>query len=128
MNPSPTGSITDGRSSPQRISQYLSRISGPLLDRIDLQVDVPAMPISALTQPRKVEGLSSNDALKLIVQAQAIQRKRQNCLNAELSVNKPTLCALGDGERQFLERTLTQLQLSARSYHRVLKGLARSLI
>ncbi len=127
MNPSPTGSLTDGRSSPQRISQYLSRISGPLLDRIDLQVDVPAMPISALTQPRKVEGLSSNDAIKLVVQAQAIQRKRQNCLNAELSVNKlDTFCALGDGERQFLERTLTQLQLSARSYHRVLK-VARTI-
>ena len=48
MNPSPTGDLHDGRSSHQQIARYLAKISGPLLDRIDIQVDVPKVPIETL--------------------------------------------------------------------------------
>ncbi len=127
MNPSPTGALDDGRSSAQQICQYLAKISGPLLDRIDLQVEVPRLPIKALQVTQTESPPSSNAIKQQVVNCQATQYQRQGCLNAELS-NKALnqVCQLASAEQAFLEKTVETLHLSARSFHRILK-VARTI-
>ena len=128
MNPSPTGNINDGRSSPPQINKYLSRISGPLLDRIDLQIDVPSIAITELTQKsQQATSMSSKQARQYVIKAQHLQYQRQGCLNADITAQQlDTICKLSEGVVKFLEETLAKLNLSARSYHRVLK-VARTI-
>lgn len=125
LNPSPSGHHKDGRSSPEQIRRYLSRLSGPFLDRIELQVEVPLLPKGSLSQQKQEE--SSAQVKQRVQSARAIQWQRQGKANARLNLTELAQhCYLTPADADFFEDCLTQLKLSARSYHKLLK-VARTL-
>jgi len=112
-----------------QIQKYQKRISGPLLDRIDLHVDVPRVKIDRLTSSKLAE--SSVEIRKRVKQAQHIQtaRFKKLCIhhNSEMTnqqINE--FCQLDKQSKQLLHQAVDNLHLSARSYHRILK-LARTI-
>jgi magnesium chelatase family protein len=110
---------------PDRISRYRNRISGPLLDRIDLQIDVPAVPVDELQQ--KSPGESSNYVRMRVEGARDRMIARQGKPNAMLGpCEVEQHCAPDENGVVMLQRAITKLGLSARSYHRTLK-VARSI-
>jgi len=115
--------------SPQQIKQYSSRISGPLLDRIDMQMQVPAVPFQNLTDDREGEG--SGEMRAKVLKARVVQEKRfaksRVFANAQMTPRmiKET-CALRAEARQLLETAVERLGLSARAYTRILK-IARTI-
>ena len=131
MNPCPCGYVGDPRQrchcTPDQIQRYRSRISGPLLDRIDLCVEVPPVPLADLGGPR-----SERDEDSATVRARVLKARRQSLMragrpNAEISTRELERdCALGSAERRWFEKALEQLGLSARAYHRVLR-VARTI-
>ena len=121
MNPSPTGDINDGRSTPQQVQRYLSRLSGPLLDRIDLQIEVRKPDQYELATSPTGED-SAIEAQALVERAMERQFKRQRKANAELSVAELTeFCKLDEDSFTFLRRAATKLNLSMRVFHRTIK-------
>lgn len=122
MNPSPTGSINDGRSTPDQILKYLSRISGPFLDRIDLQVDVPKLSAEEFNLQQDDASESSEVVKERVCYARKLQLKRAGKLNSQLS-NKEIkeYCQLSHTDRFFLQNAVEKLGLSMRAYHRVIK-------
>ncbi|MCM2129528.1 YifB family Mg chelatase-like AAA ATPase [Larsenimonas rhizosphaerae] len=123
MNPCPCGHRGDPRQAckctPQQVQRYQARLSGPLLDRIDLQIEVPALPPEQLTSVRS--GESSTVVRQRVVAARARQQER-GVLNAHLPPTPlEAACGLGAPERLWLTEVLTRLNLSARAYHRVLR-------
>jgi magnesium chelatase family protein len=124
MNPCPCGHLGDPtaecRCSPERIDSYRGRVSGPLLDRIDLHVDVPRLPAAELRGTGRPE--SSVVVAARVAAARERQHARQGCTNASLSVAELSLrgCIEADATA-LLERAAEQLALSARAYHRVLR-------
>ncbi len=132
MNPCPCGYRGDGRQeclcTPPQVARYLSRVSGPLLDRIDLHVEVPRLlPADLLATPAG----ESSDAIRARVQrARERQRARfggNPACNAEMSPRQlHRHCRLGEEERAFLRGAIERLGLSARAYDRVLR-LARTI-
>ncbi len=124
MNPCPCGYLGDPdgrcRCTPDQISRYQHKISGPLLDRIDLFSWVPGLPAEQLMA--KGDGESSADVRNRVVQAHLLQTQRQGCRNAELATSDLELyCALGEVEQSLLINAMKRLKLSARAAHRVLK-------
>ncbi len=133
MNPCPCGYLTDERHactcSPLAVQRYRSRLSGPLLDRIDLHVDVPAVPYKDLKQERS--GVDSAGMRENILACRDRQSRRyRNTIirtNAELSGKMLTFhCALGADEHGFLENAVNRLGLSARAFTRILR-IARTI-
>jgi magnesium chelatase family protein len=130
MNPCPCGYAGDpsGRCTctPDAIRRYRARVSGPLLDRIDLQLAVPRVPLIELGNA-SATGESSATVGARVVAARARQLQRAGKPNAALS-NREVLrdCALVASDRRLLERALDKLGLSARAYHRILR-VARSI-
>jgi magnesium chelatase family protein len=129
MNPCPCGwAGTDDnvcRCTPDRIRNYRGRISGPLLDRIDLHVQVARMPIPALT--RAPPGESSAEVRDRVIEARSRQLDRQGCSNAELDGEAlKQHAALDDCCQSLMETACERLGLSARAFHRVLR-MARSI-
>ena len=129
MNPCPCGhhgsTVRSCCCSPDLVGRYQARISGPLLDRIDLQVEVPAMPVEALM--RAPDGEASAVVAQRVATAQGLQRERQGCLNAALSGDTLELhCALDEAASRFLATAASRLAWSARSHHRVLR-MARTI-
>ncbi len=129
MNPCPCGhhasALRSCRCSSDTISRYQARISGPLLDRIDLQVEVPA--VSAATLAAAPDGDSSAVVAERVAQAQQRQWARQGCLNAALSGDAiDSHCSLDAAAARFLHSAAARLQWSARSFHRVLR-IARTV-
>lgn len=125
MNPCPCGHLGDPQAScrctRERIERYRSRISGPLLDRIDLHVDVPRLPAEMLHGAPVQEG--SLEIGARVRDARARQRRRQGCTNARLIA--PALashCALDAQCVGLMQRAMKQLSLSARGYHRILRA------
>ncbi len=111
---------------PDQIYRYQKKISGPLLDRIDLHLEIPPVDISDL-QGGGEGGEKSIDVRQRVINVRARQLARQGCLNSALSV--PDLqhyVALDTVSQDILERAVNQLGLSARGYHRVLR-IARTL-
>jgi len=108
------------------VQRYLSKISGPLLDRIDLHVDVPAVPFDVIS--RAPEGESSAQIRARVLQAQAYRRKRsQTCQNAQLRTRDlKTHCQMTSEALKLLKSALQELALSARSYTKILK-IARTI-
>ena len=105
------------RCTPGAVDTYHRRLSGPLLDRIDIQVSVRRVPLDTLaSEPR---GESSAAVRDRVVAARERQLARQGCLNAQL---KPArlrhLAALGPASRRTLERWSAQRGMSARAFHR----------
>ncbi|MFT5838912.1 MAG: magnesium chelatase family protein [Flavobacteriales bacterium] len=127
MNPSPTGSLNDGRSSCEQILRYLNRISGPFLDRIDLQVDVPKLPSHDFSEQVQSRGESSQVVRTRVVQSHQLQLSRCGKTNAQLgSKEVEKYCTLKKPEQLFLQLAVEKLGLSLRTYHRVLK-VARTI-
>ena len=130
MNPTPDGKMpADSQSSPREIRSYLGRVSGPLLDRIDLHVEVPAVRFTDLERARP--GESSRRIRERVEQARALQRRRLEgktiSSNARLGPREIQQFVRLDTETQrLLKHALSELNLSARAYHRVLK-VARTL-
>ena len=129
MNPCPCGhhgsTLKPCCCSPDTVSRYQARISGPLLDRIDLQVEVPAMPVEALMQAP--DGEPSAAVAVRVANAQRLQQKRQGCLNAALSGDAlDEHCGLDETTSRFLATAASRLAWSARSHHRVLR-MARTI-
>ena len=129
MNPCPCGHLGSPlracRCTPDVVLRYQGRISGPLLDRIDLQVEVPAVPPQALaTAP---DGEPTARIAARVAQALDRALQRQGCINAQLEGTALDLhCALEPSASQFLQTAAARLGWSARSFHRVLR-LARSI-
>ena len=129
MNPCPCGYYGDksGRCHcrPEQIKRYQEKLSGPLLDRIDLHVTVPALPASDLQSVQT--GESSATVRERVIHAYQRQQVRQNKLNNELSPSELDVFAqLGAAESQILAMAQSRLNLSARGYHRVLR-VARTI-
>jgi magnesium chelatase family protein len=110
--------------SPLQIQRYVSKISGPLLDRIDIHIDVPAVKFKELASETPSE--SSAEIRERVVRARQIQQARfageKLFSNAQMS---PRLirkyCAIDSSSKALLERAITMLGLSARAYDRILK-------
>ena len=130
MNPCPCGYHGDGRGrcrcSPDQVRRYQSRISGPLLDRLDLHVEVTALSEAELVGQLPVSE-SSAQVRQRIEQARARQLQRRGQLNSRVAGRQIEQdCRLSDADRQCLGQALERLGLSARAYHRVLR-VARTL-
>ncbi len=129
MNPSPGGYFNDPNapvtSSPAEMQRYLSKISGPLLDRIDIHIEVTPVPFDKLSEERR--GEASIDIRKRVIAARDIQTKRYSKLsnihyNAQMGVQQIRMfCELDNSSKQLLKTAMERLNLSARAYDRILK-------
>jgi magnesium chelatase family protein len=124
MNPCPCGHYGEPggrcRCPPERIAGYRGRVSGPLLDRIDLHVEVSGVTSAAIAGTGAQEG--SADVARRVAQARADQQRRQGCLNAKLDAGDlRAACAADPAALDLLARAMRQLGLSARGYHRILR-------
>ena len=130
MNPTPDGKMPhESRSSPREIQNYLGRISGPLLDRIDLHVEVPQVKFRDMTGERT--GETSAQIRERVIAAREIQQKRfagtRITCNARLGTRElKKHCALDDAANELLKFAMSDLNLSARAYDRILK-VARTM-
>ncbi len=129
MNPCPCGYLGhyNGkcRCTPDQVSRYRGKISGPLLDRIDIQIEVPAVPQEDLL--KQAEGEHSAPIQARAESARQRQLVRQGKPNALLSVTEiDTWCAPDTQGEALLRQAITRLDLSARAYHRILK-VARTI-
>jgi magnesium chelatase family protein len=127
MNSCPCGFFGQARCrcTPDQVQRYHNRISGPLLDRIDIQIEVLAVPAEELQKRAAGE---SSDSVRLRVEAARDRMLvRQGKPNAQLESRAvDEYCALDDESSAMLRRAIEKLGLSARSYHRTLK-VARSI-
>ncbi|RLJ68720.1 magnesium chelatase family protein [Lacinutrix venerupis] len=129
MNPSPSGYFNDPdspvTSSPAEMQRYLSKISGPLLDRIDIHIEVTPVPFEKLSDERK--GEASIDIRKRVTKAREIQTERFKDsetvhYNAQMHVKHIRAhCKLDDASKTLLKTAMERLNLSARAYDRILK-------
>ena len=131
LNPSPCGqfdgSLANCRSTPDQILKYLNKLSGPLLDRIDIQVAVPRETSSLRLDGTQVTGETSEQMKQRVIAARQQQYRRQGCLNSELKASEVVShCMLTDADHEFLITAIEKLKLSHRAYHRTLR-LARSI-
>ena len=134
MNPSPSGFFNDPNSpmtsSPQEMQRYLSKISGPLLDRIDIHIEVTPVPFEKLSEERK--GESSVVIRKRVTAARELQSIRfknyQNLhYNAQMNVKQiREFCKLSEESLLLIKTAMEKLNLSARAYDRILK-VARTI-
>lgn len=129
MNPCPCGfhGTSDGkcRCTPDQIARYRGKLSGPFVDRIDLIIEVPALPADALTG--KTDGESSATVRARVEAARARQTARQKQPNARLATKEvDILCQPDDSGAKLLKQATIQLDLSARAWHRILK-VARTI-
>ncbi len=126
MNPTPDGETLDKtNSSPQQVKNYLSKISGPLLDRIDIHVEVPAVKYDELASKRA--GESSEDVRQRVINARQVQEKRfAEYDGIYKNSDMPTklirqICELDEASAKLLKTAIERLGLSARAYDRILK-------
>ncbi|MBN2788746.1 MAG: YifB family Mg chelatase-like AAA ATPase [Candidatus Delongbacteria bacterium] len=128
MNPCPCGYYGDPSRDctcgASKIKSYLSKISGPLLDRIDIHIEVPAVKYDELAQ--KEDGEKSEDIRKRVIFAREIQLKRYADLDifSNASMNQKHIkkyCQLDTASEKILKRAIESLSLSARAYNRILK-------
>ncbi len=134
MNPSPGGYFNDPdapvTSSPAEMQRYLSKISGPLLDRIDIHIEVTPVPFEKLSEERKGEG--SVQIRKRVTEARELQTKRFKELenvhyNAQMNTKQiREYCKLDQVSKDMLKNAMERLNLSARAYDRILK-VARTI-
>ncbi|WP_037320824.1 YifB family Mg chelatase-like AAA ATPase [Salegentibacter sp. Hel_I_6] len=129
MNPSPSGYFNDpdapAFSSPAEMQRYLGKISGPLLDRIDIHIEVTPVPFEKLSEERR--GESSVEIRKRVTKARQFQTERfaesdSVHYNAQMSVRQiREFCALDEASKTLLKTAMERLNLSARAYDRILK-------
>jgi magnesium chelatase family protein len=125
MNPCPCGHLGESRCrcTPDQVAKYRGKLSGPFLDRIDLMVEVPAVPEAELSARAPRNDGESSAAVRLrVAAARERQILRQDKPNALLTPDEIDRWCLPDcGGATLLKQAMTQLRLSARAYHRVLK-------
>ncbi|MFK0570163.1 YifB family Mg chelatase-like AAA ATPase [Endozoicomonas sp.] len=135
MNPCPCGYLGDNkrqcRCTPDQIARYRNKLSGPLLDRIDLQVEVPSQNLQLLINDSpecdKAPPVSSTEIRAMVIQVRQQQLNRQGKINALLSSKELfPVCGLGSEEKDFLIQAADRLNISARGLHRVLR-VARTI-
>lgn len=133
MNPCPCGYYSDPvrecSCSATAIARYQKRISGPLLDRIDIHVEVPRVDYEKLADKRQVESSAIIRARIQVARERQLQRFRGSTLtcNAEMGPSEVhAFCEVDEAGQKLLKTAMQQLHLSARSYHRILK-LARTI-
>lgn len=133
MNPCPCGYFTDParpcKCTPPQIDKYLARISGPLMDRIDIHIEVPPVPFRELRAQR--EGTDSQTMRRQTMIARQHQRERfgpgSTMLNARMTPRQmKKFCRIDDGSEALLRQAMTELGLSARAHDKVLR-LARTI-
>jgi magnesium chelatase family protein len=130
MNPSPDGKMPhESRSSPREIQAYLGRVSGPLLDRIDLHVEVPGVKFADLS--RALPGEPSRVIRERVVAARILQNRRfagrRISCNARMGTRElKEFVQLDESTQTMLKHAMTDLNLSARAYDRILK-VARTI-
>ena len=131
MNPCPCGYLghSHGRChcTSEQVMRYRGRVSGPLMDRIDMHVEVPNVPREVLRANPENRGEDSAKVRSRVVAARERQQARTNCANATLKNREVEKhCRVSDDDSKLLERAIDQLGLSARAYHRILK-VARTI-
>ena len=129
MNPSPSGYFNDSNSTmtstPAEMQRYLKKISGPLLDRIDIHIEVTPVPFEKLSEERT--GERSAEIRGRVIKAREIQSERfkdseKVHYNAQMSVKQlQAHCCMDDASKQLLKTAMERLNLSARAYDRILK-------
>ncbi len=129
MNPSPSGYFNDpnspATSTPAEMQRYLSKISGPLLDRIDLHIEVNPVPFEKLSEVEK--GENSAAIRERVTKARSFQSKRFEMFenlhyNAQMNVKHiRKFCDLNETSKELLKNAMDRLNLSARAYDRILK-------
>lgn len=129
MNPCPCGYAGHAngkcRCTPDQVARYRGKLSGPFLDRIDLLIEVPALPAEALSG--QADGENSASIRARVEQAIAIQTTRQQKPNARLCPAEVESCCTPDeAGSNLLKQAMTRLDLSARAWHRILK-VARTI-
>lgn len=134
MNPSPSGFFNDPdapqTASPYEMQRYMNKISGPLLDRIDIHIEVTPVPFDKLSDDRKAE--TSVAIRKRVTHAREIQSIRFEAIpnlhyNAQMSTKHiREFCALDETSKELLKNAMERLNLSARAYDRILK-VARTI-
>jgi magnesium chelatase family protein len=130
MNPCPCGYLGDTagrcRCTPEKVARYRAKISGPLLDRLDMHVEVPRVPVAALRM-RVTDNESTEVVAKRVMRARECQRIRQAKTNAHLTNrDMETHCVAAPAATEILERATAALGLSARAHHRILR-VARTI-
>ncbi|MCA1179141.1 MULTISPECIES: YifB family Mg chelatase-like AAA ATPase [unclassified Pantoea] len=128
MNPSPTGHYqgSHNRCTPQQVLRYLSRLSGPFLDRFDLSLEIPLLPSGTLSHKQEASE-SSESVLKRVLAARQRQIQRSGKVNAHLSnLEIAQCCELKQEDAVWLEAVLNSLGLSVRAWQRILK-VARTI-
>ena len=131
MNPCPCGYFGSDQQechcSREQVHRYRSKISGPLLDRIDLHIEVPAVPAKRLTAFHPKQEETSQQVQQRVINARNKQVARGIACNAALNARDiVTHCALSEATQLLLSRALEKLKISARAYHRILK-VARTI-
>jgi magnesium chelatase family protein len=134
MNPSPSGYFTDPRSklgpTPMEMQRYMGKISGPLLDRIDLHIEVEPVPFEQLSDRSPAEASASIRKLvsaARVKQAERFQNSSKTHYNAQMSTRQiRAYCALDHSSSKLLKQAMERLSLSARAYDRILK-VARTI-
>lgn len=125
LNPSPTGHYNDGRATRDQVLRYLAKISGPLLDRIELQVEVANLNPSQLMNCTPSE--TSLQVQKRVVAARELMLTRSGKPNALLNNKEVShYCVLTTKDQEYLGFLIDKLNLSARAYHKILK-VARTI-
>jgi magnesium chelatase family protein len=133
MNPCPCGYLGDAKHpckcNPIQIERYMGRISGPLLDRIDLHIEVPAVPFQELSA--SADGTASAVMREQVSRARQVQRQRfgpeSNRLNSRMTSRQlRKFCVLDDEGRSVLKQAMEDLGLSARAHDRILR-MARTI-
>ena len=128
MNPCPCGYLGDAsndcRCSMPQIQRYRSKVSGPLLDRIDIHVEAPAVRVEDIQRESKEE--SSSLIRKRIQKCRSIQAERYQDKKVSNNANMNNkalseLCKIGEKEASTLRRAMNELSLSARAYDKILK-------
>ncbi len=128
MNPCPCGYLGDSRHTckcpPPAVERYMGRISGPLLDRIDLHIEVPAVPFQELSAT--ADGTSSVIMREQVDRARSVQRQRfgpdSHRLNGKMTTRQlRKFCVLDAEGKQLLQTAMDELGLSARAHDRILR-------
>jgi magnesium chelatase family protein len=131
MNPCPCGHLGDTqkecRCTFEQIHRYHQKLSGPFLDRIDMNVQVANLPLSFLNTKNRTEGESSAQIREQVTALHVLQLERQGKLNNQLSPKEiDEHCMLNDENQNWLTEVMEKLKVSARAYHRLLR-VARTI-
>jgi magnesium chelatase family protein len=129
MNPCPCGHLGNPKQecqcSAEKIQRYRAKLSAPLLDRIDIHLEVPPLPQGLLTEAPA--GEDSATVRARVTQARHKQLKRSHKINQQLRGKQiEKFCVITQADKQFMEKAIEQLKLSARAYHSILR-VARTI-